>query len=278
MRWKEIAVTVLICVLLIAGGAWGFSLSYQAFFHPQAIIEGHPANLTGWQDAWAQYEKEILYPFPSLLEEGIIAETDGMYLLSDDYHINPSLYSSVLGLAGLAWADLEDRPAAAYGFQSGTTEYDEYGERFLFHITSAGKDGQQDLVLVVNEEGMPVLFQYGRSDKGGSMDRGDILCSPVAIQGLPAGTEDYLARLDAVLGTEMSYRLLMAAIAGGMRYEGELPEMTLAQCSRYGEWNVYSDASTAAYVCIINDYHFILYHDIASGGFCGYSIALNPSE
>lgn len=298
MKRKEITVTVLACFLLIAAGAWGGSRLYRAFFHPRSVIEDPTANSavdstvnrttdsivdsTGWQDALTEYEREIFYPFPFWLESGTISEIDEAYLLSDYYHINQRLYSSVLELADLQWEEVEDGTTAAYEFVSGTAEYDQYALRLLFHIVPSSKGRQDDLVqddcvIAVNKSGLPVLFWYGSRDLGG-MDTEALFCSSLAMDGLPAGTEDYLARLDEILGPEMSYRLFMIDLVSGMPYEGELPEITLAEYYRYGEWMLYSDSATAAYACVINDYHFLLYYDLENSRFCGYSIALNPTR
>lgn len=277
MRRKEITVTVLACCLLIAAGAFGVVWLYRAFFHPRSVIEDSTVNSAEWQDALTEYEREILYPFPFWLESGRISEIDGAYLLSDYYHINQRLYSSVLELTDLKWEDLEDGAVDAYEFLSGTAEYDQYALRLLFHITSSPESGYNGLTIAVNESGLPVLLLYGRSDKGGK-DTEALFRSAVAADKLPAGTEDYLVRLDGILGPEMSYRLFMIDLVSGIPYEGELPEITLAEYCKYGEWSLYSDAATAAYACVINDCHFLLYYDMENGRFCGYSIALNPTE
>ena len=70
----------------------------------------------------------------------------------------------------------------------------------------------------------------------------------------------------------------MIAIENSLPSIGERPAGSLVEYCKYGEWNIYSDSSTVAYVCIVNDSNFILFYDMESNSFCGYDIALNHSE
>ena len=278
MRLKGIVITVCACILLIATGTVGFSFLYQIFFHPEMIIEDSSVNLTGWQKDQAQFEKEMLYPFPFLLESETIVETGENSLLSDFYYINQEEYLSALKLADLDWADLENAVITEYEFQTDTVEYKEYGLRYLFHITLIQNDRSNDVILAVDKEHMPVWFQYGSTNKMDNADNRVTPTSMVALDELPTELCDYLAQIDMLLGSQKSYRSLLIAIETNFPSKGELPTGSLTEYCQYGEWKIYSDLSTAAYVCIINDSNFILYYDLESGNFCGYNIALNHSE
>ncbi len=281
MKWKEIAITVLACILLTAAGTLGFSALYQALFQPDTIIDDSRLNPGEWRDEQARYVRRVLYPLSFSLESGNIVEIDGKELFSDLYHVSQPVYSSVLGLAKVNWEDAEDAVVTAYEYQADSTEYDRYRLRLLFHIVLTRGSGSEDMLIAVDQNNMPVLFLYGTADKAGGM-KGDI-----AVSGLSALPDDfsgelyaYLTQIETALDGQSSYQLLVTMIQDAIPSEEakltqERPRGSLAEYCKYGEWKIYSDSQSAACVCIINDYNFILYYDLENGGFCGYSIALN---
>ena len=265
MKGKEITVTVLACAALIAVGTIAFSLLYQALFHPDLIIGDDSEYPTQWQEEQERYEKAILDPLSSALETGILWEAKGENLFSDSYHISQGAYSSVLGLAGTTWEEVENAAIASYEYKSGTTEYDAYGLRQLFHIVLAGNE----LLIAADKNDMPVLFLYW-AETGAA---GGGAASAPAPEDLRL--TDYLVQIDTALKENTAYRKLIIAIQSSIISEGELPPGSLERYSGSGEWKVYSGIQFAVYVCIVDDCHFILYYDLKNECFCGYSIAMN---
>lgn len=278
MKWKEMTITIFACVLLIAAGTSGVSFLYQIMFHPKTILEEYSAHLNEWQEEQAQYEKELLYPFSFSIESGSIVETEGSYLLSDLYQMKRTVYSSVLGLAGLQWMDLEDATVTTYEYRTDTIEYEEYGLRHLFHIVLMPDDRNDNMIIAVDKNSMPILVQYGSANTFGDIGN-DISMSHSSLvsDAFLAKLQEYLAQIDKALIEQSSYWQLIRNIEKGipMPSDEELPSGSLERYSKYGEWQIYADAKTTAYVCIINDYNFILYYDMGSGKFCGYNLALN---
>jgi hypothetical protein len=279
MKVKGIIITVLACVLLLLAGTLGFSRLYHTLFHPETVIQEDTADSTAWQETQSQYEKEILYPLSYFLEEEIITEVDDSYLLSEFYLVNQDVFSSLLELADVNWTDVENASVTTYKFQTGTTESEEYGLRYLFHIVLVQDDRNHDMIIALDEADIPVpvLFQ---SEEGGKLDEiGNTTAITswfVSQEELPETLRDDLAGIDAMLGKQVSYSALLTAIGGEISSGGqEIRPGGLVDYCEYGEWKVYSDAKKAAYVCILGDCHFILYYEIESGKFCGYSIALN---
>lgn len=208
MKLKEIITTACVCVLLIAAGTVGFSFLYQTFFHLELIIKDSSVSLTEWQEDQAQFEKEVLYPFSFYTGNGTITITSENSLLSDLYHINQDEYSSALKLADLDWVDLKEAVITEYEFQTNTVEYEEYGLRNLFHITLLRNDRHEDIILAVDKELMPVLFQYGVTNKTEGTDKHIKSVLNVGFDELPIEIYDYLAQIDATLGSQKSYRSL----------------------------------------------------------------------
>jgi hypothetical protein len=139
-------------------------------------------------------------------------------------------------------------------------------------------DRNDDMIVVVDNEGVPTLFQYGVSGKLKDMDNNTVINSSfVAQDDLPANLSDYLAGIDIIMLDGRSfYWWFLSNIAGEIfAHDEEIRLGGLLDYCQYGEWRVYSDSVTEAYVCIIGVYNFILYYDVASEKFCGYSIALN---
>jgi len=268
MKRKEITVTVLACAALIAAGTFAFSLLYKAMFRPDAVIGDYSEDPT-WLEEQARYEKAVLYPLSSALESGVIEKTDGSDMLADLYHINEAVYSSVLKLAGTAWEEIKSAVVTEYEYKPGTTEHDRYGLRQLFHIVSA----DNNMLIAVDKSYMPVLLMYGAGAEP-EPENSASESSPTS-EDFPEGLSNYLAQTDAALDENSSYRRLIIAIQDGINSEGELPPGSLVEYSKLGEWKIYSGPQSAAYVCIVNDYNFILYYDLVNESFCGYSIALN---
>jgi hypothetical protein len=278
MKVKGIMITVLVCVLLISAGTLGFSSLYQTLFHAENISQEYTANSTKWQEAQLQFEKEILYTLPFLIETEIVTEIDESSIFSNYYINYEDVFSLIMELADVDWEDMEDAVITTYEFKIGTTEYEEYLLKYLFHIVLMQNDGNNDMIVAVNGEGVIVLFQYGVSGKFEDMDNNTVITSSfVAQDDLPANLSDYLAGIDIImLDGSGFYWWFLSDIAGEIfSRDEEIRIGGLLDYCQYGEWRVYSDSVTEAYVCIIGVYNFILYYDVASEKFCGYSIALN---
>ena len=123
-------------------------------------------------------------------------------------HQNQDEYSSALKLADLDWVDLKEAVITEYEFQTNTVEYEEYGLRNLFHITLLRNDRHEDIILAVDKELMPVLFQYGVTNKTEGTDKHIKSVLNVGFDELPIEIYDYLAQIDATLGSQKSYRSL----------------------------------------------------------------------
>ncbi len=277
MKWKEMMITIPVCALLIAGSTWGFSFLYRILFRPGTIVEDLSASSDKWQEEQAQYAEELLYPFSYGLESGILAQAEAEYLLSEFLWDNTSIYHAVLELAG--WEeDLENAVVTEYEYQPGAVEYEDYGLRILFRVALAREDGNGNMIVAVNQGNVPVLLWYGTAyGRENGADDAAISHSVVSPDALPEGLYDHLAQIDAAYMEQNVYWKLVRDIEGGIPFppDVELPQGSLVRYSQYGEWQVYSDSQTAAYVCVINDCNFILYYDMRSGRFCGYNLAYN---
>lgn len=268
MKWKEIAVTILACVVLIVAGTVAFSLLYQTLFHPDSIIGDDSEDPIQWQEEQEQYENAILDPLSFALETGILLQVEAENLFSDFYHISRDVYSSVLELAETTWEEIENAAIALYEYKSGTKEYDVYGLRYLFHIISA----DNDMIISVDKNDMPVLFLYWAET---GSDVGSTVSTPVPED---LRLADYLAQIDTALRKNISYRKLIIAFECDAASENETSPGSFETYYGSGEWKFYSGTRFAAYVCIVNDYHFILYYDLKNECFCGYSIAMNALD
>lgn len=269
MKWREMIITAFACVFLIMASAFGFSFVYQILFHPDVIIENGSEGSAEWQLEQAVYERGILDPFSSVEEETLL-QIDGEYLLSDLYHINTKLYSDVFHLAGLDWADIENADITTYEFRSDTVEYRNYGLRLLFDIVLGGENSNNSVMIVADKEEIPLLFMCKGSNGSESF-----ISYSVEYADLPSKLFDYLAEIDEIFESYSTYHLCINAISDELPIGEDRPPGSLEEYCRYGEWQVYSDSSVAAYVCIIGDKNFIAYYDMVSDEFCGYNIAFN---
>lgn len=279
MKWKQITITIIACFLMLAVGTIGFSFLYQIFFDSVTVFEDSKKTPTEWQAEQEQYERVILYPCDTWLASEVLAETDEKWLFSDFYDISPEAYSSVNALSGLIDLDnvsLDNSVLSVYDFKTDTTEYREYGLRQLLYITQI-PNLNGELFVVTGKNDMPVLCQY-RTESGSS--NGSITSqASVKSDELPSGLNDYLAHMDMVLGENSLYRLFIRNIENQLHsIDVEHLPGSFAENSKYGEWRIYSDADTQAYVCILQNYNFIVYYNILTDSFSGYSIALNHIE
>ena len=280
MKWKKIMITILACVMIFAAGTVGFPFLYQTIFHPETIIEDDSLITSEWQADQELYEKEILYPYYSWLEAGKLLEAEEQYLFSELYYINPVLYTSAFELARLSVgedSDLDNAVVTVYDFNTDTTEYGEYNLRQILHVTQI-QDRNDELFIVVDKNGMPVHCQYSSykydSENGNTINR-----SSVMYEDLPTELLYYAAQIDTVLGDERVYHSFVRSIERTMPpAENERLPGSFTEYCKYGEWVVYSSSEIKAYVCIIQNYNFILYYDALTNEFCGYSIALNHLE
>ncbi|MDE6129189.1 MAG: hypothetical protein K2G16_08400 [Lachnospiraceae bacterium] len=274
MKGKGIIITAIVCALLITAGTFGISLLYQTIFQPESLMEERSDSETGWREAKQAYGREVLYPFSCALESGVIAETDGAYLLLDSCHTRPSVYLPLLELAGLEFSDLETANVATYQYQSDTVEADRYGMQYLFHVRLPQSDGERSLIIVVDREFIPVLTLYGTEKV--LYPEGDSVDVHTLGQGtLSEALFEYAGKIDDILVLQAAYNSLMIAALECLPAEEEHPAGSLRGYCAHGEWQMYSDSSMAAYVCILEDCNFVLYYDVSDGTFCGYSIAFN---
>lgn len=280
MKWKQIMITILVCAMIFAASMLGFPFLYQTLFQPETIIEDDSLITSEWQDDQEIYEKEILYPFYSWLKAGKLLETEDQYLFSELQYINPSLYISAVELSELSLgedSDLDNSVLTIYDFKTDAIEYSEYGLRQILHVTQI-QNTNDELYIVVDKNAMPVHCQY-RTNKNDSENIGLINRSSGMYENLPPELLAYAAQIDTVLGKESVYHSFMRSIEIQMQpVETEQPSGSFAEYCKYGEWLVYSNLEMKAYVCIIQNYNFILYYDVLTDEFCGYSIALNHLE
>lgn len=280
MKWKQIIITILACVMIFAAGTVGFPFLYQTLFHPETIIEDDSLITSEWQANQEVYEKEILYPFYSWLEAGKLLETEDQYLFSELQYINPGLYTSAVEQAGLSLgedSDLDNSVVTVYDFKTDTTEYSEYSLRQILYVTQI-QNTNDELFIVVDKNAMPVHYQY-RANINASENNSTINQSFAMYENIPPELFAYAAQIDTVLGEESVYHSFMINIEIQMPpVETERQPGSFAGYCKYGEWVVYSNLEMKAYVCIIQNYNFILYYDVLTDEFCGYSIALNHLE
>ncbi len=48
MKWNQIIITILACVMIFAAGTVGFPFLYQTLFHPETIIEDDSLITSEW--------------------------------------------------------------------------------------------------------------------------------------------------------------------------------------------------------------------------------------
>ena len=280
MKWKQIIITILACVMIFAASMVGFPFLYQALVQPETIIEDDSLITSEWQADQELYEKEILYPFYSWLEAGKLLENEDQYLFSELQYINPGLYTSAVELAELSLgedSDLDNSVLTVYDFKTDATEYSEYSLRQILHVTQI-QNTNDELFIVVDKNAMPVHCQY-RANKNDSDNSGTINRSSAMYENIPPELLAYAAQIDTVLGKESVYHSFMRSIEIQMPpVETERQSGSFAEYCKYGEWVVYSNLEMKAYVCIIQNCNFILYYDVLTDEFCGYSIALNHLE
>ena len=266
--------------MIFAAGTVGFPFLYQTLFHPETIIEDDSLITSEWQADQELYEKEILYPFYSWLEAGKLLETEDQYLFSELQYINPGLYTSAVELAELSLgedSDLDNSVVTVYDFKTDATEYSDYSLRQILHVTQI-QNTNDELFIVVDKNAMPVHCQYSSykydSENGNTINR-----SSVMYEDLPTELLYYAAQIDTVLGDERVYHSFERSIERTMPpAENERLPGSFTEYCKYGEWVVYSSSEIKAYVCIIQNYNFILHYDALTNEFCGYSIALNHLE
>uniref|UniRef100_UPI0040574313 hypothetical protein n=1 Tax=Agathobacter sp. TaxID=2021311 RepID=UPI0040574313 len=226
------------------------------------------------------YEKEILYPFYSWWEAGKLLETEDQYLFSEFQYINPGLYTSAVELAELSLgedSDLDNSVVTVYDFKTDATEYSEYSLRQILHVTQI-QNTNDELFIVVDKNDMPVHCQY-RANKNDSENNSTINRSSAMYENIPPELLAYAAQIDTVLGEESVYHSFVRSIEIQMPpTETERLPGSFAEYCKHGEWVVYSNSELKAYVCIIQNYNFILYYDELTNELCGYSIALNHLE
>lgn len=280
MKWKQIIITILACVMIFAAGMVGFPFLYQTLFHPEAIIDENSLITSEWQANQELYEKEILYPFYSWQEAGILLETEDQYLFSELQYINPGLYTSAVELVELSLgedSDLDKSVVTVYDFKTDATEYSEYNLRQILRVTQI-QNTNDELFIVVDKNDMPVHCQY-RVSKNDSENNGTINRSSAIYENIPSELLAYAAQIDTVLGEESVYHSFVRSVEIQMPpTETERLPGSFAEYCKYGEWVVYSNSELKAYVCIIQNYNFILYYNALTNEFCGYSIALNHLE
>lgn len=266
--------------MIFAAGTVGFPFLYQTLFHPETIIEDDSLITSEWQADQELYEKEILYPFYSWLEAGKLLETEDQYLFSELQYINPGLYTSAVELAELSLgedSDLDNSVVTVYDFKTDATEYSEYSLRQILHVTQI-QNTNDELFIVVDKNAMPVHCQY-RANKNDSENNSTINRSSAMYENIPPELLAYAAQIDMVLGEESAYHSFVRSIEIQMTpAENERLPGSFTEYCKYGEWVVYSSSEIKAYVCIIQNYNFILYYDALTNEFCGYSIALNHLE
>lgn len=280
MKGKQIMITILVCVMIFAAGTVGFPFLYQTLFHPETIIEDNSVITSEWQADQKLYEKEIIYPFYSWQEAGILLETEDQYLFSELQYINPGLYTLAVELAGVSLEDesnLGNSVVTVYDFKPDATEYNEYNLRQILRVTQI-QNTNDELFIVVDKNDMPVHCQY-RVSKNDSENNGTISRSSAIYENIPPELLACAAQIDMVLGEESAYHSFVRSIEIQMPpTEAERLPGSLAEYCKLGEWVVYSNSELKAYVCIIHNYNFILYYDELTSEFCGYSIALNHLE
>lgn len=280
MKWKQITITFLACVMIFAAGMVGFLFLYQTLFQPETIIEDGSQISLEWQADQDLYEKEILYPYHSWMETGKLLEAEEKYRFSELRNINPNLYTSAGELAGLFLgedSELDNAVITVYDFKTDATEYNEYGLRQILYLTQI-QNKNDELFIVVDKNDMPVHCQYF-VEKYDSESDSTINQSSAMYENLPLELFTYAAQIDTVLGEESVYHSFMRSIERKMpSVETERLPGSFAEYCKNGEWLVYSSSDIKAYVCIVQNYNFILYCDGLTNGFCGYSIALNHLE
>lgn len=280
MKWKQITITFLACVMIFVAGMVGFPFLYQTLFQPETILEDDSQISLEWQVDRDLYEKEILYPYHSWMETGKLLEAEEKYLFSDFRNINPNLYTSAAELAGLSLgedSELDNAVVTVYDFKTDAAEYNEYGLRQILYLTQI-LNKNDELFIVVDKNDMPVHCQYCPEKYDSELDSA-IKQSPVMYENLPPELIAYAAQIDTVLGEESVYHSFVRSIERKMPFmETERLPGSFAEYCKYGEWLVYSSTDIKAYVCILQNYNFILYCDGLTNGFCGYSIALNHLE
>lgn len=200
MKWKQITITFLACVMIFAAGMAGFLFLYQMLFQPKIIIEDDSQISLKWQADQDMYEKEILYPYHSWMETGKLVEAEEKYLFSELRNINPNLYTSAGKLAGLFLgedSELDNVVVNVYDFKADATEYNRYDLRQILYLTQI-QNKSDELFIVVDKNDMPVHCQYCAEKNDSELDS-PINQLPVMYENLPSELITYAAEIDTVL-------------------------------------------------------------------------------
>lgn len=292
MKIRSWLVTLFIGLLLIAAGAVGFSCAYEFLFDPERIGEEKTPLSPRVETEEEAYRREIFYPFFGELEETALSADEQRQAFLDLYHIDPTVYEAVLELASLTWEDVKAAGIARYEYRGGTVSAESYYLREMFLLTWEPGSGKEDVLLLIDENRMPVYLVWGNEVCGRAKDflgtsakaeDGDgIRKESGFLEGISSELFFYLARLDGALDSMASYHSLLREGASAFSgEEGEMGPGSLEEYGRLGEWECYGmpgrEAASGLTACVflIADRNLVLYYDRGNSRFCGYNLALN---
>lgn len=287
MKRKEGIVTVVICVIVVLAGSIGFSFLYQILLQTETMIEGEVFEEEDWVQAKEEKKREILYPFFVWKENASLRDsTMTIWEVPYEWFDLKEMQHTLLKLVGI----LEDSETSLYDIRSynhytfllDDRNFVDYGLADVFHFIS-DEEQTDELILAVNNSGLPVLCQY-HARKIEEAENRIISEQLLAEEEVPEICYEDIARVENFLKGKDGYRLFLNEIlkefiiATKLSVE-EIPGENLSwMCEHYGEWRCYTDEEKEAYVCVLNTHHIILYYDKETHQFCGYNIAQNKIE
>lgn len=279
MRVKDIVGCLFLSIMLVIGGVFGVKYTYNLFFNPASIIENVPEAETNWKIEKEEFEKKVLYPYISYKNQAKEPNSDwnknklrlSSYIFTNTEQAIEVLYS----LAGYPDFAEQVKAETAYFFVPSETAFYDFGlEQMLFFEENYG--GQ--LVAVISSKGCPLLLQHRSSINDDALQIEHHILDDAE---LPNALYQYLSLVDSALGVvpeymELIYNLRNEDLLYSPQSEEleivERPEGSLNFFADLGEWHIYSDGHTSAYVCILGQYSFSVYYDVSANTFCGYNL------
>ena len=266
MRRKDnIAVLLLASVIILLGMA-ELPLLYACFFDATAIIEEQETLIEPLETAPQNFIKTLQEP---LWQESQPHSQEAVGVFLADGREYSGIYKRLFEMAGLSYDEVDWDGLLAI---KGTNHY----------RINVYRSREDDTVSAVFNMTLPILLYYRSSQDPTAQEIKDAV---TRLEGYVAQGDSsllaYLQKIDQIYEGCGAYENQLAHLYLSLFKDAATQEVTqmptLQSCCSCGMWQVYSDDTEAALVCLMGRPCLILYYDAAQQDFCGYRIVFQST-
>lgn len=267
MNKKNIVVTFLAAVLILAVGSSLPVLLDKVFFDADAVVEDRHFVGEQLEKSEESFLDGLLFPLKE--ETNPLSVEEWEYFQADSLALSADIYERMFTSAGISCGGYMREDA-------GRTEE----SNFVILQAEAGKENKKYRLHLAAKENIPVLFWLENAkapSKEQMQEAAETLERYIGGQG--EELKSYISQIDEIYGKSQGFQRMILRIydqfyGGSQETAGEV---SLWDCCSAGEWKVYTGGGQVILACVMGTESIVLYYDPAEGVFSGYNLAVNKS-